>query len=127
MRVVWTGGKVTSREIRDVLKEKQNWKPATIKTLIGRLVNKGILNTETQGNRYIYSAAVSEDESFTSAMDELFELICNREVGKTIADLISEATLSHEDVSMLAEVIDKKKGEAVEVVECNCIPGQCHC
>ena len=127
MRVVWTLKKVTSREISEVLEEKKDWKPATTKTFIGRLVKKGMLNTEAKGNRYLYTATVSEDESLKSVTDGLFEHICSKEVGKTIADLISEATLSHEDVEMLTEVLKNKKEEAVEEVECNCVPGQCHC
>lgn len=127
MRVVWTSNKVTSKEISDVLKEKKDWKPATTKTFIGRLVKKGMLHTESNGNRYLYSAAVSEDESLKNVSNGLFDHICNKEVGKTIADMISEETLSHKDVEMLEEVIKMKKKDAVEEVECKCVSGQCKC
>lgn len=127
MRVVWTFDKVTSREIIDILTEKKDWKPATTKTFIGRLVKKGILDTEPKGNRYIYSAAVSEDESLKQVSNELFEHICSKEVGKTIANMISGATLSHDDIAMLEKVIEMKKKDAVDEVECNCMPGQCKC
>lgn len=127
MRVVWTNNKVTSREITHVLEKKKGWKPATTKTFIGRLVKKGVLNTETDGNRYLYTASINEDESIKSATSELFDHICNKEIGKTIAELISEATLSHEDIALLEEVLKVKKKDAVEEVECNCVPGQCHC
>lgn len=127
MRVVWTNEKVTSKEISNVLAEKKHWKPATTKTFIGRLVKKGVLSTESKGNRYIYSATVSENECLKSATEGLFENICNKEVGKTIADLISDASLSHDDVKMLEEVLESKKKDAVDEVECNCVPGQCQC
>lgn len=127
MRVVWTNNKVTSREISQVLERKREWKPATTKTFIGRLVKKGMLNTEKDGNRYLYTASVNEDESIKSATSELFDHICNKEVGKTIAELISEATLSHKDIELLEEVLKIKKLDAVEEVECNCVPGQCQC
>lgn len=127
MRIVWTNNKATSKEISQVLEKKKGWKSATTKTLIGRLVKKGMLNTETQGNRYLYTASVNEDESIKGVTTELFELICNKEVGKTITELISKATLSHNDIAMLEEVIKMKKKDAVEEVECKCVPGQCHC
>ncbi len=56
MRVVWTLNEATSNDIIDVLEKKKDWKPATTKTFIGRLVKKGILETKKQGKRYIYSA-----------------------------------------------------------------------
>lgn len=127
MRVVWTRRKATSKEIINVLQDKKNWKPATTKTFIGRLVKKGALNTETSGNKFIYTAAVSEEESLKSLKAGLFNHICNTAVGKTIADLIEEATLSHDDIAMIEEVLGSKKKAAVEVIVCNCVPGQCHC
>lgn len=55
MRVVWANGRVTSKEIISILKEKMDWKQATIKTLLGRLVEKGVLNTEQEGRKFIYT------------------------------------------------------------------------
>lgn len=40
MRVVWSKKQASSQEIVSVLATKMDWKPATIKTLIGRLVKK---------------------------------------------------------------------------------------
>lgn len=104
-----------------------NWKQATIKTLIGRLVDKGMLQTEAVGNKYLYSPLITEEESLKSKTNDFFDQVCNRKVGQTIANLISEATLSHADVKMLEELLKEKRNEAVDVVSCDCIPGQCDC
>ncbi|AGY82278.1 MULTISPECIES: CopY/TcrY family copper transport repressor [Carnobacterium] len=127
MRVVWTNHTVTSKDITEIIKEKMNWKQATIKTLIGRLVEKGMLKTEAIGNKYLYSPSVTEEESLKSKTSDFFEHLCNRKVGATLAELLSEATLSHSDVQLLEEIIQRKKMEAVDVVSCNCTPGQCDC
>lgn len=127
MRVVWTLKKATSKEINAVLQEKMDWKPATTKTLIGRLVKKGALHTEAEGNRYIYTAAINEDTEVQQVATEALGHICNRKVGETIAHLLEEATLSHEDVAALEKLLKQKKTEAVDVVPCECVPGQCSC
>lgn len=127
MRVAWTNQKVTSKQITAIVKEKMNWKQATIKTLIGRLVDKGMLQTEAVGNKYLYSPLITEEESLKSKTNDFFDQVCNRKVGQTIANLISEATLSHADVKMLEELLKEKRNEAVDVVSCDCIPGQCDC
>ncbi|MGO1060365.1 CopY/TcrY family copper transport repressor [Planococcus sp. FY231025] len=127
MRVVWTLGQATSKEVVEVLQEKKDWKPATTKTFIGRLVKKGVLLAEPQGNKFIYSAAISEEGSVKSATDRLFGQICSRAVGKTIAEMISKAELSHEDIRLLTEALEAKAPEAVDEVACNCVPGQCKC
>lgn len=127
MRVVWTAEKTTSKEIGDVLNEKMNWKPATTKTLIGRLVKKGLLNTEAEGRRYVYSPAVSEAESLREASGDLLDHICNTKVGKTLAGMLEDATLSQEDIRMLEELLQEKKKTAPKELVCDCLPGQCDC
>lgn len=127
MRVVWTNGQATSREIISVLQEKMDWKQATVKTLIGRLVDKGLLATEPIGNKFIYSANVSEQESVSGVTEDLLAHVCTKKVGSTIAELIERATLSHADVALLEQVIAGKKLTAVAEVKCMCTPGQCNC
>ncbi|HLR02290.1 MAG TPA: CopY/TcrY family copper transport repressor [Virgibacillus sp.] len=127
MRVVWAQDNVTSKEIIDVLKQKKDWKPATTKTFIGRLVQKGMLHTESEGKKYIYSANINENEFVKSTLDETFENICDKDVGNTIVDLISKATLSFTDIKNMENTLESKKKEAVEEVPCNCVPGQCKC
>ena len=125
MRVVWTLHQATSKDIIEVLHSKKNWKQATAKTLIGRLVQKGLLETEQDGKRYLYTAAVDETESVKMLEQRLFDRICNKEIGKAIANMILDATLSHDDIKLLEETLEIKKNEAMEEVECNCVPGQC--
>ncbi|PJH64288.1 BlaI/MecI/CopY family transcriptional regulator, partial [Salmonella enterica] len=46
MRVAWTHQHTTSKQINEILADKKKWKSATTKTLIGRLVKKGLLATK---------------------------------------------------------------------------------
>lgn len=127
MRVVWANDRVTSKEIRDVLEQKMEWKPATTKTFIGRLVKKGILETEKEGNKFIYSPTITEEKFLKINLQETFGKICSRDVGNTIVHLISNATLSFKDIDKLEKAMELKKEEAVDEVPCNCTPGQCRC
>lgn len=127
MRVVWAQDKVTSKEIIEVLQQKKDWKPATTKTFIGRLVKKDMLQTEKQGRKYLYSATINETDFIKRTLDDIFENICSRNVGNIITYLISNATLSFKDIEKMEEALEQKKKDAVEEVPCNCIPGQCKC
>ena len=37
-----------------------DWTQSTIKTILGRLVGKGVLNTEHEGRKFIYTANIEE-------------------------------------------------------------------
>ena len=127
MRVVWAHGSVTSREIIEILESKMQWKAPTIKTLIGRLVEKGALNTEKEGRKYIYSANIEEREAVGSFTNDIFDRICRKNVGNVIESIIKDHTLSFDDIQRLEEILEMKKAFAVEEVACQCAEGQCDC
>ena len=123
MRVIWTLGQTTAQEITQILADSMDWKPATIKTLLGRLVKRSDLD-RTRRKKFIYHPAVSEMETVRSAMENLFPYLCKR-IGETIADLVEEATLTQEDINEILKQLEQK--QPVDTIECNCIPGQCEC
>lgn len=127
MRVAWTYQHTTSKQINDILSDKMEWKPATTKTLIGRLVKKGLLDTKAEGRKYIYSPTVKEEDTVLDAGRDFLDQICNTKVGRTFAQLIEESELSQSDITELEKVLNDKKETAPETVECNCLPGQCRC
>lgn len=127
MRVVWTAKQVTSKEIGEVLNEKMEWKPATTKTLIGRLVKKGMLHTEADGRSFLYSPTVSEEETMHESGSRLLETICLAKAGSMLAGMIEEASLSQTDIENLQILLNEKKQTAPEIVKCACLPGQCDC
>ena len=127
MRVVWANKYVTSREIRDVLEVEKDWKSATIKTLLGRLVDKGALRTEKDGRRFIYSAVVTEQESMATFTDDILSRVCNKRSGNVIGDIVERTELSKSDIAMLKELLDEKEKTALDEIPCGCIEGQCDC
>ena len=127
MRVVWANTQVTSKEVISTLQEKLDWKQATTKTLLGRLVEKGALNTEQEGRKYIYSANIEEKEAIRSFTNHIFDRICRKKVGNVIESIIKDHTLSFDDIQRLEEILELKKAFAVEEVDCQCAEGQCYC
>lgn len=125
MRVIWTQESTTAQEIVGILGQTMDWKAATIKTLLGRLVKKEAVRTEQSGKKYIYYPAISEGETVKSATENLFSHICAKRIGETIAELVAEAELTDADVDLIKEQLLNK--QTVAMIECNCIPGQCEC
>lgn len=64
MRVVWTQESTTAQSIIDILGQTMDWKPATIKTLLGRLVKKRHYEPSSlEKNIYIIRPSVKEKQS----------------------------------------------------------------
>ena len=127
MRVVWANSEVTSKFVAEVLCEKMNWKQATIKALLNRLLEKNILKKREIGNKYIYSTDFTEKEVANSYILETFDKICKTKVGEMIGKVIENSELSFDDLDLILKAVEKKKKTAVKEVLCDCVEGQCNC
>ena len=55
MEVLWAASEpLTSAEIVERLEAHRDWSSATVKTMLGRLVAKGVLTHREDGRRFLY-------------------------------------------------------------------------
>lgn len=127
MRVAWATDETTSKEVTEILNEKTEWKSTTVKTLLSRLVDKGMLGTKKMGNKFTYFPLVEERKSIETVAAEMLSKVCSKKVGKVLESILEESQLSFSDLDQLELLLKEKRKTAVEEVKCNCIPGQCQC
>ncbi len=110
MRVLWeNGGTLPLIDIRRALKERTTWEDATMKTLVRRLQQKGIIRLKSRG---VYTAVVSEDEYAKWSTRVFVDKIFFGNAKKLMASLVSGGHLSKEDVAELSAILEE--GEAHE-------------
>ena len=125
MRVIWALDTVTSRQLIQVLSDSMDWKPATIKTLLHRLTDKGIIKAEKDGKKFIYSAVMDESRTVDLASKKFFNQVCAKKVGSAVAYIIDESELTQDDIDKIQDKLNQK--QAVEKINCNCVPNQYDC
>ena len=125
MRVLWTKGQATSSEIIAILSKKLDWSASTVKTLIGRLADKGYLTSQRQGRGFIYQASLGEDEAKFQALEAVFDKICLTKHSDLLVQLMAKTPMTQADVDKLQALLAAK--EPVDQVVCDCVPGQCAC
>ena len=125
MRVLWTKGETTSTEITKILSTKQDWSASTVKTLLGRLADKGYLTSRREGRTFLYQAVLNEEEANLTAVNEVLSKICLTKHSQLLGELIQQTPMTKEQIKDLQDIISSKV--SVERVQCDCQPGQCHC
>ena len=125
MRVLWTKGETTSTEITKILSTKQDWSASTVKTLLGRLADKGYLTSRREGRTFLYQAVLNEEEANLTAVNEVLSKICLTKHSQLLGELIQQTPMTKEQIKDLQDIIASKV--SVERVQCDCQPGQCHC
>ena len=104
MKLLWRAeDALPVTEIREKLQKSKGWEPATIKTLVGRLVNKGVVRQEKR-NVFYYSPLITEKEYSTWATEDLISRVYNGSARNLISALVNSDGLTQEDLDELRQM-----------------------
>ena len=106
MKVLWKVNQATSSEIIENLKDKSEWKPKTIQTLITRLVSKEFINVDKSNKKsYIYSANINEHDYNNYASKSFLEKLYNGSINKMVLSFVKDNKLSKEEIEELKDIL----------------------
>jgi len=104
MKLLWRAeDALPVTEIREKLQASKGWEPATIKTLISRLVTKGAVRQEKRKVFY-YSPLISEKEYSAWATGDLISRLFNGRVRDLVAALVNSDGLTQDDLDELRQM-----------------------
>ena len=101
MRVLWRAGDALPvTDIRESLQKSRGWEATTVKTLISRLVTKGVLRQEKRGVFY-YSPRITEEEYNSWATHDLIRRVYHGSARDLVAALVRSDGLTMDDIDEL--------------------------
>ncbi|MCD9086106.1 BlaI/MecI/CopY family transcriptional regulator [Stenotrophomonas sp. SY1] len=111
MEVLWGQHPLSADEVMARLPGGNDWAEATVKTLLNRLLNKGAIEAQKQGRRYLYTPLVERDawvlEESSSLLDRLFD----GRVAPLVAHFSQHRRLSRDDVAQLRKLLEELDDE----------------
>jgi BlaI family penicillinase repressor len=109
MDVCWQRSPLTANDIVDELARRHtDWEPATIKTMLNRLVKKGALRFKAEGKRYLYAPAVTRDACVRTEGRSFLDRVFGGAAGPLIAHFVEDAKLSKDEIAELRRLLDRK-------------------
>lgn len=116
MKILWQKQEATSAEIIEELKDKSDWKPKTIQTLITRLVSKEVVQVDKSNKKsYIYSPTVSEDEYKDDASKSFLEKLYSGSINKMVLSFVKSNKLSKSEIEELKDMLkDEQKLNGID-------------
>ena len=108
MNLVWNSQPIDSAQVIDRLATANNWSPATVKTMLHRLVKKGALSHELQGKKYIYRASVRQHDCVRRASRSFLDRVFAGQAAPALLHLVKASKLSDEEVAQLRALLDSK-------------------
>lgn len=108
MKIIWKKSEVTSMDVVQGLNSNK-WKINTIRTLIKRLLDKGAIEIIRQeGNRYIYKAAIDENEYRKAATKDLVKKLYNNSVSDFVAEYCENNNVTSDEIKEVIRYIDER-------------------
>jgi BlaI family transcriptional regulator, penicillinase repressor len=109
MEPIWEAGACTAAHVIRELRATHEWNHSTIRTLLARLVEKGALDYEVDGPRYIYRAAVSRRQCVRQKSRSFLEKAFGGDVAALLAHFVTEASLDQTQIDQLDQLLAQKK------------------
>jgi BlaI family transcriptional regulator, penicillinase repressor len=106
MEVLWQRSPQTSEEVLAALGERQQWQEATVKTLLNRLLNKGAIEAQKDGRRYLYSPRLRREDWVMGESESMLARLFDGRVAPLVAHFSQHRKLSAADVAELRRLVD---------------------
>ena len=107
MDVLWKRSPLSADEVVMALSSRQDWQDATVKTLLNRLLNKGAIDAEKDGRRYLYAPVLQREAWLAQESESLLDRLFNGRVAPLVAHFSERRALSRADIDALRRLIDE--------------------
>ncbi len=109
MEVLWHESPLGAQEVADRIDQTRGWSIRTVKTLLSRLLAKGVLVHEEEGRRYLYRPVVERDDFVTRESRRLLDRMFGGSVSPLIAHLAEQDSLTPEDIAEIEALLKELK------------------
>ena len=108
MEALWAESPLGAAEVAERVADR-NWNERTVKTMLGRLLSKGVLSHVEDGRRYLYRPAVERDDYVARESGRLVDRLFGGRATPLVAHLAGQNRLSDEDIAGLEALLKELK------------------
>ena len=105
MDVLWRKAPQSAEEVVAALAASTDWQEPTIKTLLNRLLKKGVIAAERDGKRYLYRPLLKRADYVHSESKTLLDRLFDGRVAPLVAHFSERRKLSKKDLAELKRLI----------------------
>lgn len=111
MEVLWQTHPLGADDVVAALSSRTDWAEPTIKTLLNRLLNKGAVQAQKQGRRYLYSPTLAREAWVEQQSEGLLDRLFGGRVAPLVAHFSERGKLSAADIAELKKLIGELDDE----------------
>lgn len=105
MEVLWDRPRQTAAEVCEDVCATRGWSLATVKTLLSRLVQKGALEAEPDGRRFLYTPLIAREDYVGGESRRLVERLFGGSAVSLVAHLAETEALNDDDLAEIEALL----------------------
>ena len=113
IQVIWENEPCAAPDVQEMLEKSRKWTYSTVKTLMDRMVTKGLLKTEKIRNLILYSSVVTRKQAQNSELLKTVKRAFDGAFTPMMQFLLDNNSLSQKQLDELEELIQKKRTSEV--------------
>ena len=106
---VWQNEPCAAPGIQEALEKKKGWSYSTVKTMMDRMVTKGLLKTERIRNLVLYRSAITRSQAQRSEIMRTVKRAFNGAMTPMMQFMLENNKLSKKELDELQKLISSKK------------------
>ena len=109
LQKVWEFEPCAAPTVHETLRDEKGWAYTTVKTMMDRMVKKGLLKIKKIRNLHLYHSAVTQSQARKSEITRTLKRAFDGTFTPMMQFLIENDQLSEEEYSHLEKLIKKRK------------------
>lgn len=111
LRVLWKEGQQTVREVHDQLQITYGWAYTTTKTMMDRMVTKGLLSREDFHGIFLYKPMLSRPAGLVRMVQFFADRVLEMDTGAVVSLFARSKALTPEEIKELEDLLKKSRHE----------------
>jgi predicted transcriptional regulator len=105
LRTLWKKGRLSVREVHDQLQETYGWAYTTTKTIMDRMVEKGLLNRESFHRVYLYKPMITRPAGLARMVQFFADRVLEMDVGSVVSLFARSKAITPEEIEELNKLL----------------------
>ncbi len=111
LRTLWKKGRLSVREVHDQLQETYGWAYTTTKTMMDRMVEKGLLNRESFHGVYLYKPMITRPAGLARMVQFFADRVLEMDVGSVVSLFARSKAITPEEIEELNKLLKQDNDE----------------
>jgi len=109
MKVVWETQPCAAGDVQERLQASRGWAYSTVKTLMDRMVSKGLLATRSIRNLQLFAPCITQDQARKGEFRRMLKRAFDGALGPMMQFLVENEELSESEIEQLRKRISRNR------------------